>query len=383
MTFRQDYRSIALAAGGTGGHMFPAEALARELIARDEMVVLITDRRGQAFGGDLDSVDVWRVDAPMMGAGPVGKLRTAAALVRAYGEARGVLRSLNPAVVVGFGGYATAATLFAARRLRLPVVIHEQNAFAGRVNRVLARGATALALGFPASAGLPAAAAARAVHTGNPVRAAIAALRDRPYAAPAADGPLRLLVLGGSQGARAFSEIVPSAVEALPPTLRTRLSLVQQCRREDIDAVRATYERLGVAHTLSPFFTDVPDHLAACHLAIARAGASTVAELTAAGRPSILVPYPFAADDHQTANARALAEAGGALVQPQAAMTPAALAERLAALLGDGPRLAGMAEAARRLGVVDAARRLADLVQRTGGRNGNGGTAPGYREAAE
>jgi len=389
VTFQQDYRSFVLAAGGTGGHMFPAEALARELIARGEKVVLVTDRRGQAFGRDLEAVDVWRVAAPMMGAGLAGKARTALGLVRAYGQARGILRSLNPAAVVGFGGYATAPTVFAARRLGLPVVIHEQNAFAGKVNRFLARGASAVALGFPTSAGLSPAVAGRAVHTGNPVRQAIADLRERSYDAPEADGRLNLLILGGSQGARVFSEVVPAAVEALPAELRGRLAIVQQCRKEDLDGVRATYERLGVEHTLSAFFTDVPERLAECHLAITRAGASTVAELAAAGRPEILVPYPHAADDHQTANARVLAEAGGALLQPQAEMTAPALARKLESLLGDPAGLARMAEATRGFGVVDAARRLADLVQRIGGRNGNGngqgkgGHADSFKEAAE
>jgi UDP-N-acetylglucosamine--N-acetylmuramyl-(pentapeptide) pyrophosphoryl-undecaprenol N-acetylglucosamine transferase len=352
--------------------MFPAEALARVLVARGERVVLITDRRGQAFGRDLD-VEVQRIHSATLLPGLVGKLRTAAALLRGYGEARGILRSFAPAAVVGFGSYASAPTVFAAGRLHIPVALHEQNAHVGRANRMVAGRARAIATSFPEVAGLKPADRAKCF-VGNPVRPAIAALAGGRYRAPAAGERLRLLVTGGSQGARVFSERLPAAVALLPAALRDRLEIVQQCRKEDLEAARRAYREIGLAPELSDFFTDMPQRLAACHLAVTRAGASTVAELAVAGRPAILLPYPHATDDHQTANARALAEAGGAVLMPQDAATPEALAEAIRGLAADPARLAALAEAARGFGRVDAAERLADLVQRLAGRNGNGGS---------
>ncbi|NBB82092.1 MAG: undecaprenyldiphospho-muramoylpentapeptide beta-N-acetylglucosaminyltransferase, partial [Alphaproteobacteria bacterium] len=347
MTFRDDRRSFVLAAGGTGGHMFPAEALARELTARGEKVVLVTDRRGQAFGRDLAEVEVQRIRSATLQPGLMGKLRTAIALIQGYGQARGLLRSLNPAVVVGFGSYASAPTVFAAGRLGLPVLLHEQNAHVGRANRLVAGAAKTIATGFPEVAGLKPADQAKCVAVGNPVRPAIAALATRSYTPPPPDGPIRLLVTGGSQGTHVFSDLVPAAIGRLPESLRARLAVVQQCRKEDLTAARRAYAELGLHAELSDFFTDMPERLAACHLAITRAGASTVAELAVAGRPAILVPYPHATDDHQTANARALAAAGGAVLMPQPDATPDALAGALADLAGSPDRLVAASTAAR------------------------------------
>jgi len=274
-------------------------------------------------------------------------------------EARRLLKRLAPSVVVGFGGYPSIPTVIAAAMLRVPVVLHEQNALLGRANRRLAARAAAIATSFARVALLPDGRAARM--TGNPVRPGILAVREWPYAA-GGDGALSIFVMGGSQGAHVFSEVVPAALALLPDALKTRLSVVQQCRSEDLEDARAAFATAGVKAELAAFFTDVPDRLAACHLVIARAGASTVAELGVAGRPAILVPYPFATDDHQTANAEAFAETGGAWVIGQRAFKPEVLAQRIEMLVSRPDILARAAAAARAAGQPDAAERLADLV---------------------
>lgn len=355
---------ILLAAGGTGGHMFPAEALATALLARGRRVVLVTDRRGQGFGDRLPEVEVRRISAAALaGRRLADRLGGLARLALGYLEARRIVRAAAPALAVGFGGYASVPTVLAAAHARVPVLLHEQNAVMGRANRLLAPRASRIATCFDRVAGLPQNAEARAAVTGNPVRPAIAALHDAPYAAPQAGGPLELLVVGGSQGARIFSQVVPAAIERLQPAERARLRLAQQCRPEDIEAVGTAYARLGFAAELKPFFADMAGRLKRLHLVIARSGASTVAELQAAGRPSILVPYRFAADDHQAANARAMAEAGAAWVMAESQFTPEALAERLTALLAEPGQLAAAAGKARALGRPDAAARLADLAE--------------------
>ncbi len=354
---------VLLTAGGTGGHMFPAEALARELLARGQPVVLMTDIRGSAFGGALSSVPVFRVHAATMLPGLIGKARTVSLIALGVFEARRVLREVRPAVVVGFGGYPSLPAVMAARLAGVPLVLHEQNAVLGRANRLMVRGATKLAVSFPSVSGVPESCRDLMVQTGNPVRSLVAAVRGAYYSAPNGVGPIRLLVMGGSQGARVFSEVVPAALAQISPSLRARLMIAQQCRPEDIDAVRAAYQGLGVGGVdLSSFFTNVPERLAAAHLVICRAGASTMAELTAVGRPAILVPYPFATDDHQTANARALAQAGGAWLMAQPAFTPDALAARLETLLAQPGDLSLAAAVARGWCVVDAAARLAETV---------------------
>jgi UDP-N-acetylglucosamine--N-acetylmuramyl-(pentapeptide) pyrophosphoryl-undecaprenol N-acetylglucosamine transferase len=351
---------ILLAAGGTGGHVFPAEALARTLAARTVPVALVTDPRGRAWGDRLPDVPIHRIRARQAEAGLAGKLRTLSDLAFGTLDARGLLRRLKPSVVVGFGGYAAAPTLFAARFSRVPIAIHEQNAVLGRVNGWFAGKAALVATAFASVAGVPA--GARVVRTGNPVRPAIAAVAGSPYAAPQPDGPFRLLVLGGSQGARIFSTLVPEAVAALPPSIRAQVAIAQQCRPEDLEECRARWAATGVEAELSSFFDDVPRRLVEAHLVICRSGASTVAELAAVGRPSILVPYPFAAEDHQTANARAYAASGAATLMPQEGLAPAALAAALADLYTRPSRLEGAARAAAEAARPDAADRLADAV---------------------
>jgi len=356
-------KSIVIAAGGTGGHFFPAEALAAELIARGRRTALMTDARSAGLQSPVFAGGERYV---IRGAGiaGLGPLRAGMALLRLAGgvaQAQRVLVRIKAAAVVGFGGYPCVAPVLATRflRRRPPVILHEQNAVLGRANRFLAHHADALALSFAATDLVPAVAAR--VVTGNPVRAAIAALAELPYAPPT--GTLRLLVLGGSLGARVFSDVVPPALAALPESLRSRLAVVQQCRAEDLARVRAAYASAGIAAELATFFPDVAEKLAAAHLVIARAGASTVAELAVAGRPAILVPLPGAIDDHQAANARALAEARGASVIAQRDFSPEALCERLAALFATPDLLAHAAAAARSLARADATRRLADLVE--------------------
>jgi len=348
---------IVIVAGGTGGHVFPAEALAAALIARGQRIVLMTDARSSALSSPaFDGRERFVLKgAGIAGRGPLRAAAAALSLAAGTLEARRALATLRPAALIAFGGYPSVPPVLATRMLRRrpAVILHEQNAILGRANRALARFADLLAVSFPKTARVPARASTEV--TGNPVRPAIAAIP--PYAPPAAE--LRLLVLGGSLGARVFSDIVPAAVAALPQPLQARLSVAQQCRAEDIDRVRSAYAAAAVPAELAPFFADVAARIAAAHLVIARAGASTVAELAVAGRPAILVPLPHAIDDHQSANAGALA---GARVIPQSEFTPERLAETLADALADQAGLAAAAAEARACGRADAAERLADLV---------------------
>ena len=366
---------IVIAAGGTGGHMFPAQALAGALAERGRDIVLVTDRRGAEYGGAIAETVLTVSAGTVSGRGLPGRLMGLGQIAFGAIQAHGILRRLAPAGVVGFGGYASVPTMLAATRLGLPTVIHEQNAVLGRANRLMAPRVRAIAAAFAETAQLCPADRAKAEHTGNPVRAAIAALAERPYPAPERGGPLSLLVIGGSQGAVVMSEVVPAALAALPEELRARLEVVQQCRADDLDETRETYRAAGIAAELAAFFDDLPARLAKAQLVIARAGASTVAELTSAGRPAILVPYPSAADDHQSANARAIELAGGGWTMPQPTFTPDALASRIESFLIAPPRLIDAAMKARSIGVPEAATRLADLVERrmpaNGGRGAN------------
>ncbi|HYE51674.1 MAG TPA: undecaprenyldiphospho-muramoylpentapeptide beta-N-acetylglucosaminyltransferase [Azospirillaceae bacterium] len=361
---------IVLAAGGTGGHLFPAEALAAELLARGHAVALVTDPRGKAFGDSLPDVAVHRIRSATLGGGLVGKLRTVVELGLGTLQARRLLKELKPAAVVGFGGYPSVPTVFAAQRLGVPVVLHEQNAVLGRANRMLAGRAALIATSFPQVTHLPAGVAT--VRTGNPVRPGVLDMAGRPYPVPYHGGSLHILVTGGSQGASVFSTILPAAVARLPEELRMRLRIAQQARPETMEAAREGYAGLGVEVELAPFFRDMPARLAACHLAVCRSGASTVAELTVAGRPAILVPYPHAMDDHQTANARSVEAAGGAWVMAQEQFTAEALAARLTDIMKSPEALADAAAKARAWAVTDAASRLADAVERVAPANGNG-----------
>jgi len=353
--------AIVLASGGTGGHMFPAAALAGALDSRGYRLALISDRRGVAHGGMPASVEAHTVPSASPAGGLARKVKAAAELFRGTWAARALLKVLSPAAVVGFGGYASVPAVTAAAMAGRPIVLHEQNAVLGRANRLWAKRAKAIATAFREVAHLPA--GARVVETGNPVRAGFASMSKEAYAPPAADGTLNLLILGGSQGATVFSDVLPAALARLAPATRARLSIHQQCRPEDLERVRRAYADIGQRAVLATFFDDVPERLARAHLVVSRSGASTVAELTAAGRPAILVPYPHAMDDHQRHNAEALAAAGAAWAIPYDAFTPETLADRLRAILADPSALGPMADKARALGRADAAERLADLVE--------------------
>lgn len=356
-------RKVALAAGGTGGHMFPAQALARELLARGVEVMLITDRRGGGFGPDLPQVETYRIPAgAMAGAGIGKKLKSAVQLALGYLQARGHLKRAGAEVVVGFGGYPSVPSVLAGAHRGLRVVLHEQNSIIGRANRLLASRAAVIATSFDRVEGIAAGDRTKLCITGNPVRPAIAASGNRPYAVPGANDKLRLLVVGGSQGAKVFNDVVPAAIARLPEDLRRRLVVNQQVPGQAVDAVAALYDGCGVTHDLAPFFDDVPERLAAAHLVISRAGASTVAELAAAGRPAVMVPLPSATDDHQTGNAQALVEVGGGWLMPQSGLDAESLCDRLASLLSSPALLTRAASCARAAAHLNAASDLADLV---------------------
>ncbi|MGE5366292.1 MAG: undecaprenyldiphospho-muramoylpentapeptide beta-N-acetylglucosaminyltransferase [Betaproteobacteria bacterium] len=353
--------SVLVAAGGTGGHLFPAAALAGVLTERGIAVHLATDRRAIRFGETFaeEAVNVV-ASATIRSRNPVALTQTAVALGLGLLQAWRLIGRLQPAVVIGFGGYPSVPPVLAAVWRGVPTVIHDANAVVGRANRLLAPRVTAIATTFPETFRDAPDLAAKATLTGNPVRSAVIAAAATPYTAPS--NVLRLLTFGGSQGARVMADIVPAAIALLEGGLRERLRIVQQAREEDLARVREAYARLSVAAEVAPFFPDLPARIAASHLVVARSGASTVAELAAIGRPSILVPLPHAIDQDQFANAGVLDDAGGALRLVQEAFTPERLATEIVALAGAPRRLTAMAAAARSLGRLDAAARLADLV---------------------
>lgn len=355
---------LVIAAGGTGGHMFPAQALAQEMLRRGWRVSLTTDARGARYAGGFPP-EVARVPvraATFARGGALAKLAAPALIGAGIAETLAWFRRDPPACVAGFGGYPSLPALAAATLSRRPRLIHEQNAVLGRVNRLFAPRVAAVACGAWPLTNAPD--RAETVHIGNPVRDAVREAAAAPYAPPAPDAPLNLLVFGGSQGASVFSRLLPEALAALPAETRARLRLTQQAREAEAKPLEAAYAEQDIAAEVSPFFPDMPERIAAAQLVIARAGASTVAELAAIGRPAILIPLPTAMDDHQTANARPLAEAGAALHAPEAALTSTALSGHIAAILDDPDRAARMAAAARARGRPDAAERLADLVDR-------------------
>ena len=370
MIERAARRPVLLAAGGTGGHLFPAEALAAALLKRGIQVHLATDRRAARYGGAFadDAVHVI-ASATLRGRDPLALTRTTAMLGLGFIQAWALIGRLEPAAVIGFGGYPTLPPVLAGVWRGVPSLIHDANAVIGRANRLLAPRVTAIGTTFPDIFRDQPALAAKATVTGNPVRPAVVTAAAVPY--PALDGPLRLLVFGGSQGARILADVVPAAIGLLDPALRARLAVVQQAREEDLDRVRNAYADLSVAAEIAPFFADLPARMAASHLVVSRAGASTVAELAAIGRPAILVPLPHALDQDQFANAGVIAQAGGALRLPQSEFTPQRLATEIAALAAAPERLNRIAAAAHALGRLDAADRLADLVLKVAAKPAN------------
>jgi UDP-N-acetylglucosamine--N-acetylmuramyl-(pentapeptide) pyrophosphoryl-undecaprenol N-acetylglucosamine transferase len=356
---------VFVAAGGTGGHLFPAEALAVALSQRGVTVDLMTDERASRYGDFPGHTTHIVPSATFAGPNPFRLAAAAIKLCRGTLTSLRLLRELQPAAVVGFGGYPTIPPLFAAGMRKIPAVIHEANGVLGRANRLLGHRAQAIATGFTGLLANDRRLGAKVTHTGNPIRPAVVEAAKTPF--PDAAGPLRILVFGGSQGARVMADVVPAAIELVPMALRARLSVTQQARDEDVARVRAAYERFGLAVEIEPFFRDLPARIAASHLTISRSGASTVAELAAIGRPAILVPLPHALDQDQRANAAMLERAGGAVLMDQSRFTPGNVAAEIARLAAAPDKLAEMAAAAKGQGVLDAADRLADLVMRVGG----------------
>ena len=353
---------ILLAAGGTGGHLFPAAALAAALAKRGAEVELATDDRARKYGADFPARAVHAFpSATTTGAGAFSKARAAVTLVAGVAAAFVKLRGIRPKAVVGFGGYPTVPPVMAASLLKIPTILHEQNAVMGRANRFLSSRVSLVACGFPELAGADAATQAKTRFTGNPVRPAVLAVADAPF--PEFVGKrLNLLVTGGSQGARVMADVVPEALALLGAEERQWVRLTQQARGEDKARVAAACARMNFPIDIAEFFVDLPARIAASHLVVGRAGASTVSELAVIGRPSVLVPFPHALDQDQAANAAALAAAGAAVVVPQPEFTPARLAAILREALAAPAKLAAAAKAAKAAGVPDAAERLADLV---------------------
>lgn len=360
-------KTVILAAGGTGGHIFPAEALAEVLRLRGVAVHLITDHRFHQYsklGTDsvLSQIPIHTIRAASLGGGLVRRLRSVFGIAVGVAQAHRLMRQLKPLAVVGFGGYPSFPTMVAAVLAGRRTIVHEQNSVLGKVNRALASRMSAIATTYAQTQKMPPDAASRVVLTGNPVRATVCALAKVDYPALAEDGIMRVLVIGGSQGASVFSDVIPAAMKLLPEAMRARIRLDQQCRAGEIEQVQEKYQTLGMQVDLAPFFPDVAARLAAAHVVICRAGASTVAELMVAGRPALLVPLPIATDNHQFFNAQAIEDTGAGWVVTQDAFTPEALAARLDTWLRLPGRLADAAGAMRQLGRTDAADALADVV---------------------
>ncbi len=362
-------KTFVLMAGGTGGHLFPAMALAQELVRRGHVVELMTDHRVDSYGGDFPARQIHVVPAATpSGANPLKMVGAGVTILRGVSAAYGKLRKVRPDAVVGFGGYPTFPPFIAANLLGIPGILHEQNAVMGRANRALARFADLLAMSFPATRFADQQNLEK-VLTGNPVRDRVRALVGRPYPELDDKGPIRLVVTGGSQGARVMSDVVPAAIALLPEALRGRLQIIQQTRPEDIDRVTESYRQSRASVQLASFIPDLPEQIADAHLVIGRAGASTITELAVIGRPAILIPLPGALDSDQKHNALFLQEGGGGWMLEQATISPQSLANRLTELLNDPAGLKKAAEAARALGQPRAVEKLADLAEMLAGKH--------------
>ena len=359
--------NVTLAAGGTGGHMVPAHALAAELKRRGHGVMLVTDERGAKIPGLFDNVPTHVLPAGRLAGGPIGIVKAAFSVLKGRSDAKRLYKRYRPDAVIGFGGYPAFPALLAANAMGIPTILHEQNAVLGRVNRLLSAGAHAIATAYAEVDRLKPSHYRKVELVGNPVRESVARLGTMPFPEFDETAPLKILVTGGSQGATVLGQVVPDALGMLPPKLRHRLQVMQQCRPDDIEVVRNRYAALNIPAELLTYIEDMPDRIGEAHLIIARAGASTIAELTAAGRPAILIPLPIATDDHQTANAREMAKAGGARMIPQTEFTPEVLAAQVEAIAGDPQALSNAAERALSVGRPHATSDLADLVERVAG----------------
>lgn len=360
-------RHYVLAAGGTGGHLIPAFALAVELERRGHHVALVTDERGAKIPGKPDFMPAHVLPAGRLAKNPVALLKGLRAIWQGRAMALRLFESFQPSCVIGFGGYPALPALLAARAAKIPTVIHEQNAVLGRVNRYLASRVDAIATAYAEIDRLDPKLWGKVHRVGNPVRPEVLALRGEAFPEFTEDSLFRVLVTGGSQGASILSEVVPDGLAMLPPALRHRLQVTQQCRPEDLEAVRTRYANHEIPAELGTYFEDMQARLAGAHLFIGRAGASTIAELTAVGRPAILIPLPIATDDHQAANTREMVAAGGARAIRQSGFTPKELAKQIQVMAQHPQTLANAAHAAWNCGLPNAVSDLADLVESFGG----------------
>ena len=355
-------RVCVVAAGGTGGHMFPAEALAKVMATRGWRIILATDKRGQNYAQSFPAEKIVPLEAAT-GSGPIGMLKAGFAIIKGVGQASSAFSAMGCDVVVGFGGYPSAPALVAAVATRRATVIHEQNAVLGKTNRFIASAVDTVASAFPNVGRAPKGIADDIHVVGNPVRADIRALFDRAYQAPSDKGPIHVLVTGGSQGARILSEETPKALAALPVSIRERLVVAQQARYENIAAAKKIYADAGIKAEVEQFFDDMAKRLSTAHLVIGRAGASTCSELAVAALPSVLIPLKIATDDHQTLNAKVLVDAGAARRIAEDDFSAEALTAVMGEILGEAGRLSAMSAAAKGVAIVDAAERLADLAE--------------------
>jgi len=353
---------VLISAGGTGGHMTPAQALAADLLSRGYRVELVTDVRGATYAKMFEGIKLHVIRSGTLGAGVMGKVKGLANLALGIASAKRLISKLKPDLVVGFGGYPSFPLVHAAQKKKVKTIIHEQNAIIGKANAMLVDKATRIAISLPNAQGLDKDEQVRAVVTGNPVRPEIAALFVKPYPLLEQDGTIRIFVVGGSLGARVFSDVLPKAFAALSEDYRSRLKIIQQCRTEDLESVKKSYEESQIDATLAPFFDNVASELEQCHLVIARSGASTVAEVTTAGRPAIFVPYPHHKDQQQKMNADAVADVGGAWVMTESGFTVEALQARIEGFLQNPAVLFKAAEKAQSFGQPDAAKKLGNLA---------------------
>jgi UDP-N-acetylglucosamine--N-acetylmuramyl-(pentapeptide) pyrophosphoryl-undecaprenol N-acetylglucosamine transferase len=356
-------RPIVLAAGGTGGHVYPALALADVLRSRGWPIAFVTDERGTAFGDPSPGTEIYHIKAASLGGSACSKLKGLTQLGVGLLQARALLKRLNPAAAVGFGGYPSVPTMCAATQIGTPTLIHEQNAVLGRANRLLAPRVGTIATSFEKISRIQPQAVSKTVLTGNPVRAAISTIGDMPYPSLAGTNPIHILIFGGSQGARVLSDVVPAALTSLSQDERSRLHVTQQCRPEDLERVEAAYKSADIAASLATYFDDMPARLSEAHLVIARAGASTISELMASGRPAILIPYPHATDDHQTANANNIAAAGAGWCIPEPSFTVEFVTGEFRRFIDQPDILSETAANTKTLRRADAAARLADAVE--------------------
>ncbi|MGI9402141.1 MAG: undecaprenyldiphospho-muramoylpentapeptide beta-N-acetylglucosaminyltransferase [Rhizobiaceae bacterium] len=360
-------RVVLLCAGGTGGHLFPAEALAHELVARGWEVHLATDDRADRYAGKFPARAIHIIkSATPSGKNPIAISRALWTLWGGYQQSRELIKQLSPLSVVGFGGYPTLPPVIAAQRMKVPTLLHDANAIMGRANRLLAKKADLVAMGF-AGASNTGSGEKPPIITGNPVRPAVLEAAGQPYKTRKKNDPFNLLIFGGSQGAQFFSQIMPKAIDLLEPAAQAKLRIVHQARPEDEHAVSDYYKRNGVKAEVAPFFSNMPEKIANSDLVICRAGASSVSELSVIGRPSILVPFPFALDHDQAMNAQTVASSGGAWICEQSELSPEKLAERLKNAMDDPKGLALAAEKAKKTGKGNAAEALADCVEQVAG----------------